>query len=216
VPREKFRRIFLGADEETFVPIPGADERDDGSFLVFFYGKFTPLQGIPYILRAAAILKDRCDIRFEIVGSGQLSEEMAGLAEGLGLKRVEFIDWVPYTELPSHIARADVCLGIFGDTEKAKRGVPVKAFDALAMGRPLINGDTKAAREVLDHGESAWLVPMANEEALARAILQIKNDERLRRKLAQGARKVFLERYSRKQLGAAVREALGFPEPARP
>ncbi len=226
VPREKFHRIFLGADEANFVPIPGADDRKDGSFLVFFYGKFTPLQGIPYILkaaarvdggaktRAAAKIEDQQEIRFEIVGSGQLSEEMAGLASELSLEQVDFIDWVPYEELPMHIARADVCLGIFGDTEKAQRGVPVKAFDALAMGRPLIHGDTEAAREVLDHGESALLVPMANEEALAQAILELKEDESLRRKLAAGARNAFLERFSRKRLGAAVREALGLPEPS--
>ncbi|MFN7974012.1 MAG: glycosyltransferase family 4 protein [Acidobacteriota bacterium] len=210
VPAAKFARIFLGADETNFVPRgEEAARRGDGKFLVFFYGKFTPLQGIPYILRAASRLLSERDVAFEIVGSGQLSAAMKALAAELGLGNVTFIDWVDYGELPSHIARADLCLGIFGDTEKAARGVPVKAFDAMAMGRPIVNGDSPASREVFTHGESAWLVPMGDDAALADAILHLRADPALRGKLAAGARRAFEERYSQARIGRALVEAIG-------
>jgi len=202
IPSSKLLRVFLGADETNFAPLPGAAEaRGDGKLLVFFYGKFTPLQGLPYILKAAARLATHSDIAFEIVGSGQLSAEMKALAADLLLENVTFIDWVEYPKLPLHIARADVCLGIFGDTAKAARGVPVKAFDAMAMGRPIINGDSAASREVFTHGESAWLVPMGDDAALAEAILKLKRDPELRARLAAGARRVFEERYSKESIG---------------
>lgn len=209
VPEAKFARIFLGADEGNFMPQPGAAEaRGDGKLRVFFYGKFTPLQGIPYILRAAARLADHPEVEFEIVGSGQLSAAMKALAAELALTNVTLIDWVDYAELPAHIARADICLGIFGDTAKAARGVPVKAFDAMAMGRPIINGDSRAAREVFDHGENAWLVPMGDDAALAEAILHLGADPELRHRLAVGARASFEKSYSKARIGADLLRAL--------
>ena len=45
--------------------------------------------------------------------------------------------------------------------------IPNKAFQALACGTPLVTADTPAARELLQDGESALLVPPGDPEALA-------------------------------------------------
>lgn len=207
VPREKLFRIPLGADEQTFFPRPG-DKDPTGPFKVLFYGKFIPLQGIATIVRAAKILESDPSLGFEIIGSGQLSREIHGLAENLQIKNIDFIDWVDYSDLPRRIAAADVCLGIFGDTPKANRGIPIKVYEALAMKKPVITGNSSAAREVFIDGVNGLLPPMADPKALAEAVLRLKNDKKLLRTVAEGGHKLYHEMFSSARLAENLKTLL--------
>jgi glycosyltransferase involved in cell wall biosynthesis len=166
------------------------------------------LQGIPYIIKAAKLLESYPDIYFKVIGSGQLSKEIRELSKNLQLKNISFIEWVKYEELPEHIANTDVCLGIFGDTEKAKRGIPIKAFEALAVGKPLITGDSPAAKEVFLDKENAILCKIANAEALATSILLLKRDIKLRKKIAEAGKKLYRDKLSIDYIGKVMKVAL--------
>lgn len=206
IPRERFVTVRLGADEKLFTP--GARRNSgDAPFRVFFYGKFTPLQGVPVIVRAAAMVQARNPaIRFELVGSGQLTGEVERLRAELGLENTDFVPWVAYEDLPRHIGAADVSLGIFGETLKTDRGIPVKVFDALAMGMPIVTGDTPAARELLTDGVNALLVPTGDPEALAAALLRLHDDRELLDRIARGASETFSGQCTQELIGRSLFE----------
>ncbi|HID86992.1 MAG TPA: glycosyltransferase, partial [Anaerolineae bacterium] len=128
----------------------------------------------------------------------------------LGLRNMAFYPtWLPAEELIHRfILPADVCLGIFGLSPKAQRVVPYKVFVALAMAKPLITGDSPAAREVLINGETALLCPMGDPQALAQAILRLREDPSLRRRIAEGGHRTFQERFSPRAIGAVVKGIL--------
>ncbi len=157
---------------------------------VLFYGKFTPLHGIDTILQAAKLLEDQEDIRFEVIGSGQLSAEMNALAGKLDLRNVDFIPWVPFERLAERITAADIFLGIFGGTAKAARVIPNKVFQGMAMGAAIVTRDSLAIQRVLSDGGSALLVPPADPTALAGAVLRMR-DPVLRANLSRGSRLAF-------------------------
>src|SRR2546428_13688798 len=77
-PKAKFRRILIGADTDLFFPRPQKEQRK--RFLVTFVGTFIPLQGVPYIIKAAHYLEQYADIKFELIGSGQTYREAQRLA----------------------------------------------------------------------------------------------------------------------------------------
>jgi glycosyltransferase involved in cell wall biosynthesis len=64
------------------------------------------------------------------------------------------------------------------------------------MGQPTIVGDNPASREVLDHGEQAFLCAMADGRALAEAVLALRRDPDLREHLGKNGRQLFEERFS--------------------
>lgn len=204
--KEKFRRVFVGADDE--IMYPRQTKRDNDNFSIVFYGTFLPLQGVLYIIKAAKLLEREKEIKFELFGSGRMFKEAKELCSKLKTDNVAFRGWVDYNELPDHLAKADVCLGIFGNTEKAMRIIPNKVYDALAMQKPLITMDSIAAKEILSHGENSFLVPGANPQALAEAILTLKADENLRRKIANNGYELFKEKLNPKAIGKEVKDIL--------
>lgn len=203
IDKGKFRKVSVGADEEYFYPI--SKEGDEDKFVVLFIGKFIPLHGIPHIIKAAKLLEDEPDVKFEIVGSGQLYGEIMSLCNELAVKNIEFTDWIEYEKLSEKMAEADVCLGIFGNGVKAKMVVPNKVFQALAMGKPVITGDSMAARELLVGGENAILCEMGNPEAIRDMILLLKEDIKLWEKVAEHGSLLFKERLSPMALGGKVK-----------
>jgi len=203
----KFRRVLVGSDDEVFYP--RQSKKEDNCFLVMFWGGFIPLQGVKFIIRAAKLLEDHKDVKFELRGFGQTYNEALELSKSLKIKNISFSSsWVPYAELPNYITKADICLGIFGETEKAQRVIPNKAVEALAMRKPLITGDSPAAREILRDKENCILVPMANPKALAKAILRLKENKELGQKIAENGYRLFKEKLSPKAIGKELKSIL--------
>jgi glycosyltransferase involved in cell wall biosynthesis len=150
---------FVGAEERVFQPgwTGGGD--------VLFVGKLSPLHGLTTILEAARLAPD---LRFRIVGSGQLDRLLADRPSN-----VEHVAWIDYSRLPDELRGAACALGIFGTSPKAARVIPNKVFQALACGTPVVTADTSAARELLRDGESALLVPPGDPQALVDAIRNV-------------------------------------------
>lgn len=212
--RERFLAVPLGTDEKNFFPRPWPAE--DGVLDCISYSSYIPLHGIDVQLDAAARLRDRADIRFTFVGKGQLYPEMRARAEQAGLTNVKFIEWISHAELVELIGRADVCLGIFGRTEKAARVIPYKAYEALAMRKPLITGDSPASRESLTDGREALLSPMGDAESLARQILRLRDDPQLRRDIAERGHEFFKAKCTSGAIAASILAELGRRWPQKP
>lgn len=176
LPTQSAKVVQIGAETDIFSMEPSSDVSKDSTepFRVLFYGQFIPLYGIDTIIRASLILESHPrPVQWILIGQGQEDERIDGLIQAMKPKMLQRIKWVPYEELPRWIKKADVCLGIFGTTDKAQRVIPNKAFEILAARRPLITADTPAIREWLTPGEWVKLVPPGSPEGLARAVLDL-------------------------------------------
>jgi glycosyltransferase involved in cell wall biosynthesis len=67
-------------------------------------------------------------------------------------------------------------------------GLPLALLEAAAMGKPIVATDIDGVREVIQDGETGLLVPPANPEKLAEAILRLLQDKDLARKLGENAK----------------------------
>ena len=191
----------VGVDQEVFRPLPPPEERD--TLTVLFWGTFIPLQGIPVILQAAALLKEHREVRFQLVGNGQTYSECRRLAEDLALKNVEFHAPVSPRELTELAQRAHMLLGIFDDGLKASNVVPNKVVQACALSRPCITRTSAAISEHLRDGQEIVTIPAAAPAALAEAILQLRDPSR-RATLAAASRLAFEREFSLNALSRIV------------
>ena len=206
---DKFRRVWIGANDDNFKPINRQDLFKqvlpvNDKFKVIFFGTYVPLQGVEYIIRAAKLLEHEKDIVFYFFGKGQDKPKCVKLTEELGLKNIEFTDMIKSEELRSKIASADVVLGLFGNTPKTPLVIPNKVYEATAMRKPVITSDTHAIRELFTE-DDMFLVNAANPNAIAQAIIKLKNDPSLRMRLAERGYMKFINNASSTIFGAQLK-----------
>jgi glycosyltransferase involved in cell wall biosynthesis len=194
--KTRVETCFVGAEDRLFTPGWTHPDR----FTVLFVGKLIPLQGVDVVIEAARLVPD---VRFRIVGSGQLDELLRQPPPN-----VEHVAWVDYERLPGELHNAGCALGIFGTSPKARRVIPNKAFQALACATPLVTADTPASRELLADGESALIVPPGDPAALAEAVKTIAGDPALAQRLSRAGRRTYEERASEAVLGPRWRSMI--------
>ena len=207
LPLSKIDTIPVGADEGLFSP-RAARRRAGREFEVLFYGSFLPLHGVETVLRAAALLRDD-PIRFTLVGgSAAARRDAAQLAGGLGLTKLTQIDWIDFVSLPELIASSDLGLGgPFGNTGQARRVITGKTFQFLAMGRPVVVGETDVDTGFVDKA-NCLLVPQADPAALADAVAWASGHPSELARIGQAGRDLYKSRYSIERISQELRRIL--------
>ena len=198
---QKLHRVFLAVDNTVIKP--QAVARQDGRFLVHFHGEYIPFHGVRHILQAAKLLEPH-GVDFQVVGRGQTFDEDMAMLKQLDTRNVRIVAPVPYAGLTALMAEADVCLGIFGDNMRAELVVTNKVNEAIGMAKPLITRRNAPVQELLTHGEDVWLVDPASPQAIADAVLTLKNDPELRARIAENGHRRFLECGTIERLGASL------------
>jgi len=203
LPPGKIEVLPVGYDDDLYQP-SGIVKKENG-FTVLFFGSFLPLHGVDVITQSAKIVSGKDpSIQFIIIGSGQTMPLAETLASELGLNNIEFEGWLPQSMLPKKIASSDVCLGIFGKTEKARRVVAHKIFQSLGMRKPLITTRTPAVEEFFSHRENIFLIPEPHPELLAQAILELRRDLDLRERIAERGYQLVSSNFSPEAIGKTL------------
>ena len=232
--KNKFKRVWVGADEDVFYPTEfkqkfkqekivqehfSSDKGENCSspdnwgvggvkFTVLFFGKYIPLHGLEYIIKAAKLLENEKDIKFKMIGNGQLYDETIGLSKNLKMKNVDFIKWVEYNELVSEINKADVILGVFGGTDKSLRVIPNKVFQAIACRKAVITGNSPAIKELFTDRRNILLCENRNAKSLKKATLKLRDDGELKDKIAGGGYGVFRRSLTCKRIGKEIKDLI--------
>jgi len=209
--KEKFRVLWIGADESLFHKFPIKPQKK--KLQILYIGTFIPSHGVDTIIEAANILNDRDDIVFTFCGDGQDKQKMEDLSKKYGLTNTRFLGYVSQEELLENMNNADICLGIFGKDEKSSIVVTHKVYQILCSQRPLITRESKAVREIgLKNNENCILVPEQNQKRLAEAILMLKENKKLRNHIAIQGREIYERKFSMKvtsvQLSQIINELI--------
>ena len=171
IKSSKIEVVPIGVIPEDFYPNP-VEKENPGELIIGFYGSFIPLHGIDVILEAAGILHKEKDIIFHLIGDGILLDKMKKQAKSLKLNNVIFKGWKSYQDLGEEINRADIWLGIFGSSLKAKMVIPNKIYHYAACNKAIITGESKAINEIFEHGINIHTCE-ANASSLAESILKL-------------------------------------------
>jgi glycosyltransferase involved in cell wall biosynthesis len=151
--------------------------------LVVYTGRANRAKGVGVLVDAARQLR-RIGAKILIVGKVYDPEfqRIAG-------DNVEFTGFVPPARVPDYLAAADILvLPSTPDLPYAAYTSPLKLFEYMASGRPIVASDLPVLAEILDDEENALLYPARDPAALASAIERVWSDPTFARGLAERAR----------------------------
>jgi len=157
--------------------------------VVAYTGQLHMEKGVDVLVHAAALLSN---VTVVIVG-GEVSdrERLCQLAQALEAHNVMLIDYVSPNEVPVYLKAADVLVMPHSAkvTESARYTCPLKLFEYMAAGVPIVTSQLPAISEVIRHGSNGWLVSADSASALAEGIKHVLQCDKLASDMAQQAAK---------------------------
>jgi glycosyltransferase involved in cell wall biosynthesis len=207
-----------GPELAHFSPVaPDPSLKNGAAYLAAYIGVMAKLDGVDYLLRAAAHVvheRGRRDIRFILMGSGTALPELREQARELKLEdRVVFTGRVPDAEVLRVLSTADVCLAPDPRNAMNDHSTMNKIMDYMAFGKPIVSFDLPES--IYSAGDAAVWVSDNDPIAFGEAIIALLDapEERGRRGAA-GRERVPLLAWERSEDELAGAYAQLFPAPA--
>jgi glycosyltransferase involved in cell wall biosynthesis len=188
----------LQVDDNDKAP---AERHPGGALTVGTAGRLVPVKGIDCLLRAVSLLRPEFpNLRLEIAGTGPQQAALERQVRSLGLQGpVNFLGWRTDTE--AVLKRWDVYA-----QPSLEDGFPVAALEAMAMGLPVVASAVGGLPELVADGQTGWLVPPGNPEALAGRLRTLLADPALRRAMGENGQARVRRNFSRDQMVASISE----------
>jgi glycosyltransferase involved in cell wall biosynthesis len=167
--------VPCGANIKEFADLPPFDPRRLEFPRVVYIGRVSRSRGL--------------DVLNFLAEQGIVDIELVGDVEGTFNSKLSVRPFVPHARVPGLYGEADlVLLPYQKDLNHVNSISPLKLFEALAAGRPIIASDLPPIREIIEDGKTGLLVEPDVPEKWADAIKKIRSDRSLAVKLAAAAK----------------------------
>jgi glycosyltransferase involved in cell wall biosynthesis len=179
--------------ESCFFDSPNGTHKES---YILYVGRLDIGKGLEDLVQAARIIVQRepdLKPRFILAGKGPMESELKSMIARMGLEY--------FFELRGHIGSRHELVDLYSKAgifvlPSHHEGMPTVLLEAMASGLPVVSTAVGGALEVISDRENGLLVPPGDPEALAEAILEMSQDENLRKRCQSSARQTVEERFS--------------------
>ena len=181
--REKLEVIPFGVDTNFFKPINIKKAED--MFQILTVGYLIERKGFKYLIKSIKeVLKEHSNVRLKIVGSGPLEKQIKQLIKELKLeKNIEVIHNVSDDKLLELYNSSDLfVLPSVVDSQGNTEGLGVVLLEAMACKLPVIGSNIGGIPDIVHDYETGLLVQEKDILGISRAIIELIEDEVLRRR----------------------------------
>jgi glycosyltransferase involved in cell wall biosynthesis len=181
-------------DPDTVEPMARPDHIPEDALIVGYVGAFVPYHRLDRLMEIARDLAPKHPkLRWLLVGDGVERPMVEKLLDEYDL-RDRF--WMPgsvvHEQIPNYVNAMDIA--ILPHSEQFNS--PMKLFEYLSMGKPVVVPDVPAIREVIEDDVNGLRFEAGNIDGLFEALQRAIDDPDLRSRLGKAARKDILENYT--------------------
>jgi glycosyltransferase involved in cell wall biosynthesis len=214
VEESKERLVKLGFDKNKITAIMNAEIPENYSekkvdvelkkklekkyskdIIISYIGNFGHHRGLDIAIDAMKIVvKEAPNVKFLIVGGGDgLKELKSKLSSN---NNVILEGKQPHDSLPTYTYISDIGLIPHRSNPHVESTVPNKIFQNMLMGKPQIVSDVKPLKRIINDANSGLVFKAGDPSSLAKQIIKLVKDEKLRKNLGENGRKAALNKYN--------------------
>ncbi|WP_282795922.1 glycosyltransferase family 4 protein [Streptomyces sp. CC224B] len=167
------------------VPAPAVEPADGSHKWVVAAGRLAPVKRYDLLIRAFdKVRRERPDWRLRIYGGGKQKDKLRRLIDDLGLYNHVFLMG------PAHPIEPEWAKGSIAAVSSSLESFGMTIVEAMRCGLPVVATDCPhGPGEIIDNGVDGRLVEVGNPDAIAGGLLELINDDALRRRMASAALK---------------------------
>ncbi|QCQ21180.1 glycosyltransferase [Desulfoglaeba alkanexedens] len=167
---------------------------------IMYVGRISRDRGLDVLERLARL--DFC--RVTVVGV---------LDDAPSTNHIRVVSFVPHREIPRYLEQADILVMPYQRNLRHAASIsPMKLFEAMAAGRPIVVSDLEPIREIVQDGKTALCVKPDDGEAWEAAIRSLRDDPEAAQRMACQAQKE-AARYSWENRARILRDTIFGKEP---
>jgi glycosyltransferase involved in cell wall biosynthesis len=167
---------------------------------IIYQGTMSEDRGLSHMIDALAIIKEHePHILLRLVGLGdqELRAQVESATQAKDVSdAVEIVAWVPHREIAYSMKSSQIGLVPWQPEEKHKRNIPIKVFEYMACGLPIIAADLPSIAYYLEKVEVGLLYDSTRPEELARCVLELLADPGRRLHMGENGRRAVEERWN--------------------
>lgn len=181
--------IWNGVDEAVFVPALNKNEDK----YILYTGRLSARKGLFDLVECGRyVCNEYPDLKFIITGKGELLSKLKATVEQLGLKdKFIFTGFVNSENLIRLYQNATIFV-----LPSHYEGLPTTLLEAMSCRLPVVATDISANVDVIENGKNGILIPPKSPQKMAEAISILLEDEELKKKLGENARKTIEQRFT--------------------
>jgi len=190
-PSDKICLIPNSVDTDFYKP----DKYSLNNELIIWTGRMVPEKGLNYLIEAAIqILKDHKNIKFILVGSGPLKNELKKEISSKNLDgNISVIGPVNSVKIKKLLGKASIFV-----FPSVKEGMPKSVLEAMSMGKAIVASDIPGVNDLITDNYNGFLVPPKNSVILGEKIETLLMDSELKKRFGNNARKTVVTNFSYK------------------
>lgn len=190
-PAPEITHIPMGVDIDRFAfADPAHKGKSNRKPKILFVGRLAEKKGLHNLLDAVSEpeIRDR-DVDVEIVGHGPMQSDLEQYSREKSVDSfVRFPGPVSHEDLPQVFLNADVfCTPFVVASDGDREGTPTVIMEAAACGIPIVTSDIGGCRDIVETGQSGWLVQPGDTRALKDALCDAIDDAPKRARMAKEA-----------------------------
>lgn len=183
-PRNYFTIMNCSKDRMT-----NTSRVETKGFKLLFTGNIRPKRGLEILPN---IVRDLKDIELIIIGRVENKRLLNNLA---GIPNIKYLGYLDHNKVIDLEASSDVMIALYDSNLQTqhKYGMANKILEAMMCGLPVI---TNISSEIINETKCGIIVEYDNVEQIKKAIISLRDNPELRKRLGDNGRKAFLEKYN--------------------
>jgi len=201
IPKDKIS-VVMNTEEADFLQKqaihPEIIDKFRNRFVISYIGGFGFHRGIDVAVKAfPLIMKTVPDAHLLLVGDGNNKQELEDLCKELNLnEKVTFTGWVDSRYVPTYIAASDIGLVPHRKSPHTDTTIPHKLFQYMTSGKPVVTSDAEPLKRIVSDAQAGLVFPSGDSKKLAGAVVRLRENKELARRLGENGRKAVATRYN--------------------
>lgn len=169
-------------------------------FVILSANRWEPNHHVDVLIRAVPlVVKEKDDVQFILLGGGIQEAELKTLSKTLGIeKHINFVGHIDHQEIPQYLFNADILVDTDIVGNNAGAGIGVINLEAMICGVPILLSEREYLKgRGISLRDESWYCSLIYEPGdsidLSKKILELLNDESLRKKIAEDEKKIAYE-----------------------
>ena len=184
---------FASSDmlKEDFTKVP------NGHFDFLYIGNIGKAQDMPCMIKAIALLQDRDDVTFHIIGGGSEYENTVSLAEETGASRIiKFYGPKPFKDAMQFYKIADACIITLDGSNHIGDTLPGKVQTYMAAGKPIIGAMNGAGSQMIGESQCGYCCSAGDYKGLADSCVEYIEKQSANALFGKNAREYFFNNFT--------------------